>query len=80
MAEEGLALVPAVATAAEARDRASLLSVVGMINLFRCAEPAGRAALDEALRLAIEHHDDLGAARANTCWRPATCSCCMRRR
>jgi DNA-binding CsgD family transcriptional regulator len=64
-AEEGLALVPAAATADEAFDRVSLLSTKGTIALWRCDATASRALFGEAVRLAIEHHDDLGAAQAH---------------
>ncbi len=64
-AEEGLALVPAAATADEAFDRVSLLSTKGTIALWRCDAAASRALFGEAVRLAIEHHDDLGAAQAH---------------
>ena len=64
-AEEGLALVPAAATADEAFDRVSLLSTMGTIALWRCDATASRALFGEAVRLAIEHHDDLGAAQAH---------------
>ncbi len=64
-AEEGLALVPLAATAEEARNRVSLLATLGMIRLWECDLAAGRGLLEEAARLALEHHDDVGAARAN---------------
>ncbi len=64
-AEEGLALVPAAATADEAFDRVSLLSTKGTIALWRCDATASRALFGEAVRLAVEHHDDLGAAQAH---------------
>ena len=64
-AEEGLELVPLAATAEEARDRISLLATLGMIRLWQCDLVAGRGLLEEAARLALEHHDDVSAARAN---------------
>ena len=64
MAEEGLALVPEVTTVGEARDRVSLLATVGLVRLWRCDGPGARAVLEEAARLGIEHHDDVGASRA----------------
>ena len=63
-ADEGLALVPAASTAAEARDRAGLLMTKGQVALFRSDAAAGEALIGEAARLASAHHDDLGAARA----------------
>jgi DNA-binding CsgD family transcriptional regulator len=65
MAEEGLALVPEATTAGEARDRVSLLSTIGLVRLWRSDEPGAREVLEEAARLALEHHDDVGASRAN---------------
>ena len=53
------------ATADEAFDRVSLLSTKGTIALWRCDATASRALFGEAVRLAIEHHDDLGAAQAH---------------
>ena len=64
-AEEGLALVPAAATAAEALDRASLLTTKGLVALFRSDAAAGGALIGEAARLASAHHDDLVVARAH---------------
>ena len=64
MAEEGLALVPEVTTVGEARDRISLLATVGLVRLWRCDGPGARAVLEEASRLGLEHHDDVGASRA----------------
>ena len=63
-AEEGLAL-PADGTADEALDRVALLTTAGMIVMRRCDEERGRAFLDEAIRLAVARHDDIGAARAH---------------
>jgi DNA-binding CsgD family transcriptional regulator/tetratricopeptide (TPR) repeat protein len=64
-ADEGLALVPAASTAAEAHDRAGLLMTKGQVALFRFDAAAGRALIGEAARLASAQHDDLGAARAH---------------
>ncbi len=64
-AEEGLELVPLATTAEEARDRISLLATLGMMRLWECDLAAGRGSLEEAARLALAHHDDVGAARAN---------------
>ena len=64
-ADEGLGLVPAASTADEAFDRITLLSTKGTIALWRCDANASRALFGEAVRLAVEHHDDLGAAQAH---------------
>jgi DNA-binding CsgD family transcriptional regulator len=64
-ADEGLGLVPAASTADEAFDRITLLSTKGTIALWRCDATASRALFAEAVRLAVEHHDDLGAAQAH---------------
>jgi DNA-binding NarL/FixJ family response regulator len=63
-AEEGLAL-PMDGTVDEALDRVSLLTTAGLIAMRRCEEERGRGLLDEAIRLAVAHHDDVGAARAH---------------
>ena len=64
-AEEGLLLVGGVSSAQDAFDRVSLLSTKGLVALWRCDAATGRALLSEAASLAVEHHDDLGAARAH---------------
>ena len=64
-ADEGLALGEADRAGEQVADRISLLSTKGMIALWRCDADAGRALLVEAVRLAAERHDDLGAARAH---------------
>jgi DNA-binding NarL/FixJ family response regulator len=63
-AEEGLAL-PADGAVDEALDRVSLLTTAGSIAMRRCEEERGRGLFDEAIRLAVAHHDDVGAARAH---------------
>ncbi len=63
-ADEGLALVPTAATAAEAFDRANLLVTKGGSALSRSDAETGRMLIGEAVRLAIAHHDDVTAARA----------------
>ena len=64
VADEGLALVPSAATAAEALDRVSLLATRGMVAIFQ-DDLGGRALVEEALQLATAFHDDVGAARAH---------------
>ncbi len=64
-ADEGLALGETDRAGEQVADRISLLSTKGMIALWRCDADAGRALLVEAVRLAAERHDDLGAARAH---------------
>ena len=64
VAEEGLGL-PLDGTLEEAIDRVTLLTVRGMLMQRRGDEAGGRALLDEAIRLAVDHHDDVGAARAH---------------
>ena len=64
-ADEGLALAETDRAGEQVADRISLLSTKGMIALWRCDADAGRALLVEAVRLAAERHDDLGAARAH---------------
>ena len=64
VADEGLALVPAAATAAEAIDRANLLVTKGGSALSRSDAETGRMLIGEAIRLAVAHHDDVTAARA----------------
>jgi DNA-binding CsgD family transcriptional regulator len=63
-AEEGLAL-PVDGSLDEALDRVALLTTAGLIAMRRCDEERGRALLGEAIRLAVAHHDDVGAARAH---------------
>jgi class 3 adenylate cyclase/DNA-binding CsgD family transcriptional regulator len=64
-ADEGLALLPEAADADQARTRVSLLATRGMIDFFSYRVDEGRALLIEAARLAVEHQDDVGAARAH---------------
>jgi DNA-binding CsgD family transcriptional regulator len=63
-AGEGLRLEGIRSSAADAADRVSLLSTEGAVALSRCEADTGRGLLTEAARLAAEHHDDVGAARA----------------
>ena len=64
-ADEGLRLLPAAATADQARVRVSLLTTRGMSEMLRFRVDEGRPLLVEAARLAVEYQDDLGAARAH---------------
>ncbi len=63
-ADEGLALVEAPSTPQEALDRVSLLGTKAIVAMWRQETTSAVALLDEAARLAAEHHDDVGAARA----------------
>jgi class 3 adenylate cyclase/DNA-binding CsgD family transcriptional regulator/tetratricopeptide (TPR) repeat protein len=64
-ADEGLALLPGAADAEQARTRVSLLTTKGMIHLLEFDLDTARPLLLEAARLAVEHQDDVGAARAH---------------
>ena len=64
-ADEGLALLPEATDADQARTRVSLLATRGMIDFFAYRAEEGRPLLLEAARLAVEHQDDVGAARAH---------------
>ncbi len=63
-ADEGLALVQAPSTMQEALDRVSLLNTKAIVAMWRHEMTSGVALVDEATRLALEHHDDVGAALA----------------
>jgi DNA-binding NarL/FixJ family response regulator len=65
VADEGLALLPEAANADQARVRVSLLTTRGMIDMLEYRLDEARPRLLEAARLAVEHSDDLGAARAH---------------
>ncbi len=64
-ADEGLALAETDQAGGESADRISLLLTKGTIALWRCDADVGQALLVEAVRLAAQQHDDLGAARAH---------------
>ncbi len=64
-ADEALALVPAAATVAEAYERVNLLITRGMVANGEFQPAVARPLLEEAIALALAHHDDIGAARAH---------------
>ncbi len=65
IADEGLRLLTGAGTPDQARVRVSLLTTRGMVDMLKFNVDAGRARLLDAARIAVEHGDDLGAARAH---------------